>query len=62
MAVLDWRNQQTTRAMVLSTSKDILDDLAWAYSNELYEQKYDVVYQHLAEGYMGQGRSLYATQ
>jgi len=58
--VLDWRKQQTTRAMVLTTIKDILDELWRAYSKELYEQKCDVVYRHFYEAYMGQGKSVYA--
>ena len=58
--VLDWRKQQTTRAMVLTTIKDILDELPRAYSKELYEQKCDTVYQHFYEAYMGQGKSVYA--
>lgn len=58
--VLDWRKQQTTRAMVLTTIKDILDELPRAYSKELYEQKCDVVYQHFYEAYMGQGKSVFA--
>ena len=44
--VLDWRKQQTTRAMVLTTIKDVLDQLPRAYTKELYEQKCDTVYQH----------------
>ena len=47
--VLDWRKQQTTRAMVFTTIKDILDPLPRAYSKELYDQKCDVVYQHFYE-------------
>jgi type I restriction enzyme R subunit len=54
------RKQQQTRAMVLTTIKDILDQLPRAYSKELYEKKCDVVYQHFYEAYMGQGKSLYA--
>jgi type I restriction enzyme, R subunit len=56
--VLDWRKQQTTRAMVFTTIKDILDELPRAYTKELYEQKCDVVYQHFYEAYMGQGKSV----
>ena len=41
--VLDWRKQQTTRAMVLVTIKDELNELPRAYSKELYEQKCDAV-------------------
>jgi type I restriction enzyme R subunit len=59
--VLDWRKQQTTRAMVFTTIQQILDqNLPRAYSKELYDQKCDVVYQHFYESYMGQGKSVYA--
>ena len=58
--VLDWRKQQTTRAMVLTTVKDILDQLPRKYTPELYEQKCDLVYQHFYESYMGQGQSVYS--
>jgi type I restriction enzyme R subunit len=58
--VLDWRKQQTTRAMVLTTIKDVLDQLPRAYTKELYEQKCDTVYQHFYEAYLGQGNSVYA--
>ena len=34
--VLDWRKQQTTRAMVYVTIQDILNDLPRAYSKALY--------------------------
>jgi type I restriction enzyme R subunit len=57
--VLDWRKQQTTRAMVLTTIKDVLDELPRAYTKELYEQKCDTVYQHFYEAYTGQGRGVY---
>jgi type I restriction enzyme, R subunit len=58
--VLDWREQQTTRAMVFTTIKDIADQLPRAYSKKLYDQKCDVLYQHFYESYLGQGRSVYA--
>ena len=51
--------QQTTRAMVFTTVKDILDELPRTYTPELYEQKCDLVYQHFYEAYMGQGQSVY---
>jgi type I restriction enzyme R subunit len=57
--VLDWRKQQTTRAMVLVTIKDILNELPRAYTKDLYEQKCDTVYQHFYEAYLGQGKSVY---
>ena len=58
--VLDWRKQQTTRAIVLVTIQDILNELPRAYTKELYDQKCDVVYQHFYESYSGQGNSIYA--
>lgn len=60
--VLDWRKQQTTRAMVLTTIKDALDKLPRTFTKELYEQKCDTVYQHFYEAYLGQGKSVYAPQ
>jgi len=60
--VLDWRKQQTTRAMVLVTIQDILNELPRVYTKDLYDQKCDVVYQHFYESYMGQGKSAYTVQ
>lgn len=57
--VLDWRKQQTTRAMVFTTIKDVLDELPRTYTKDLYEQKCDVLYQHFYEVYLGQGQSVY---
>ena len=57
--VLDWKKQQTTRAMVFTTITAVLDELPRAYTKELYEAKCDVVYQHFYESYTGQGKSLY---
>jgi type I restriction enzyme R subunit len=60
-AVLDWKRQETTMAMVLKTITADLDELLpRAYSKELYEAKCDLVYQHFYESYMGQGKSVYA--
>src|ERR1035437_2657722 len=39
--VLDWRKQQTTRAMVLVTIQEILDGLPRVYTKDLYDQKGD---------------------
>ena len=58
--VLDWRKNQTSRATVLVTIQDILDQLPRTYTPELYQQKCDAVYQHFYEAYPGQGKSLYA--
>ena len=39
MEKLEWRKQKTTRAMVFTTIKDILDELPRAYRKELYDQQ-----------------------
>jgi hypothetical protein len=58
--VLDWRKQQTTRAMVRYTIETVLEnELPRAYSTDLYKQKCDAVYQHVYEAYVGQGKSVY---
>lgn len=56
--VLDWRKQQTTRAMVFTAVKDILDQLPRTYTPELYEEKCERVYQHFYEAYAGHGKSV----
>jgi len=58
--VLDWRKQQTTRAMVSTTIAEILDQLPRAYSKDLYDQKCETVYQHFYDTYQGRGKSVYA--
>jgi type I restriction enzyme R subunit len=58
--VLDWRKQQTTRARVYTTIQDILEQLPRAYTKELYDQKCDLVFQHVYDSYTGQGKSFYA--
>jgi type I restriction enzyme R subunit len=58
--VLDWRKQQTTRAMVRYAIETELDKLPRAYDKQLYELKCDSVYQHFYEAYAGQGESVYA--
>jgi type I restriction enzyme R subunit len=58
--VLDWRKQQTTRAMVFTTVQDVLDKLPRTFTPEIYEKKCEVVYQHFFEAYAGRGQSVYA--
>jgi type I restriction enzyme R subunit len=57
--VLDWRKQQTTRAMVYTTIQEILDELPRTYTKALYEQKCETVYQHFYESYAGHGKSVF---
>jgi len=58
--VLDWRKRQTTRAAVRLTVETVLEGLPRAYTPELFEQKCDLVYQHIFDSYHGEGRSLYS--
>jgi len=52
--VLEWRSKQQTRAAVRVTIKRALEDLPRAYTDDLYQQKCEVVYQHVYEAMRGQ--------
>jgi type I restriction enzyme R subunit len=58
--VLDWRKRQQSRAMVKLCIEEVLDQLPRVYTKELYEQKCDLVYQHVYDSYYGVGQSVYA--
>jgi type I restriction enzyme R subunit len=58
--VLDWKKRQSTRAAVRVTIETVLDELPRTYTPDLYQQKCEVVYQHVFDSYSGQGQSLYA--
>jgi type I restriction enzyme R subunit len=58
--VLDWKKRQATRASVRYTVETVLDHLPRTYTPDLYEQKCDLVYQHVFDSYTGQGNSLYS--
>ena len=59
--VLDWRKRQQTRADVVLTIQNILDEgLPRNYTPGVYQQKCDLVYQHVYDAYYGLGRSVYA--
>ena len=62
--VLDWRNQQATRAAVKTTIEIVLDDALpkiAAYNKPLFEKKCEVIYQHIYDRYFGDGESIYRT-
>lgn len=62
LLTLDWRKHQQTQAQVRVAIEDLLDNLLpEAYTPELYEQKCDLVYQHVYENYYGEGRSTYTS-
>ncbi len=59
--VLDWRKRQQSRAEVLVAIEDALDRaLPPSISPETYQQKCELVYQHIYDSYYGDGRSVYA--
>jgi hypothetical protein len=51
--VLDWRKQQKTRASVRVAIFDALEQLPETYTKNLYDQKCEVIYQHVYEIYSG---------
>lgn len=57
--VLDWRKRQQTRAAVQLQIETILDRLPEVYDQTLYNQKCQLVYQHVYDSYYGAGRSVY---
>ena len=57
--VLDWRKRQQARAAVQMTIEQVLDKLPEAFTPELYQQKCEVVYQHVYDSYYGASQSLY---
>ncbi len=60
--VLDWRKFQRPRAAVRISIEDVLDEgLPENFSQELFQQKVENVYQHVFDSYYGGGRGVYAT-
>ena len=59
--VLDWRNTQQARAGVKVTINNILEALPECYTDAMYDQKREAVYQHIYESYHGDGDSIYST-
>ena len=57
--VLDWRKRQQSRAAVKLTVLQILRELRECYTQEMYDQKREAVYQHIYESYHGDGNSIY---
>ena len=57
--VLDWRKRQQSRAVVKLTVLQILRELRECYTQEMYDQKREAVYQHIYESYHGDGNSIY---
>jgi type I restriction enzyme R subunit len=58
--ILDWRKRQQSRAAVRLTIEEILDRLPQRYSQELYLEKCDMVYNHVYDSYYGVEQSVYS--
>lgn len=62
LLTLDWRKHQRSQAQVRIAIEDLLDaTLPDAFTTDLYEEKCELVYQHIYENYFGDGRSTYAS-
>ena len=57
--VLDWRNRQQSRAAVRLTVYETLGELPERYTQEIYDQTCEAVYQHIYDCYYGAGNSIY---
>ncbi len=59
--VLDWKKRQATRAAVKLAIRKVFDvTLPPIYTQDLYAQKCDQVYEHIYDAYAGAGQSIYA--
>jgi len=58
--VLDWRKRQQSRASVRVSIEDTLDLLPRIYTPNLFQNKCDLVYQHVYDSYFGSEQSIYA--
>ena len=59
--VLDWRKRQQTRAAVLITIRDLLEENLPPAFTPVFEQKTSAVYRHVYDAYYGTEQSIYAT-
>ena len=57
--VIEWRKKQQAKAAVKVAIEEILEGLPTCYTTELYQQKVNVIYEHVYESYFGPGQSIY---
>ncbi len=58
--VLDWRKRQQSRAQVMVTIEKVLDqELPESFTEDVFRQKCDLLYQHVYDSYFGEGRGVY---
>ncbi len=61
LLVLNWRQKQSARAMLIESIKETLDTgLPRAYTPELYNQKCSAVFEHVYESYPEQNEGVYS--
>lgn len=58
--VLDWRKRQRSRSAVRVAVGQALDNLPDAYDDDLFEEKRNVVFDHLLASFFDDGSSVYA--
>jgi type I restriction enzyme R subunit len=58
--VLDWRKRQRSRAEVQVAIAKSLDALPDSFTQGIYDQKCEAIYQHVYDSYYGAGESVYA--
>jgi type I restriction enzyme, R subunit len=58
--VLDWKKRQQSKAAVEVTIKEILDGLPESYSEDVYDQMCQTIYQHIYESYTDAEVSIYS--
>jgi type I restriction enzyme R subunit len=59
LLILGWRQKVQSRARVRIEIEDSLDGLPRAYSKETYQAKCNVLFEHVYESYMSDGKSSY---
>ena len=56
---LDWRKRLQSRAAVKLCIETVLDQLLQNYTQYMYGEKCEAVYQHVYESYYGEGKGIY---
>ena len=57
--ILDWRKRQQARAAVRLTVEDVLDALPATFTDEAYENKCNVIYEHIFDAYQSKDQSIF---
>lgn len=57
--VLDWRKKQQARAAVKLCIEEVLEELPESFNNDLYQQKCELVFQHVYESYYDANNNIY---